>query len=163
MSKRKSLKPNEGAGAAKVPRLFPVPKNKYAVGADGECMSPAIPDGTIACCDPAEPPRAGDFVVIWLRHPTKYSGLLKRLVSEIPHNVQFPFSDHPESEVLMVVLVESFNPPLQHMIPCSEVLVIHKVVGRWARPSRAKAYDQKKMLPLLAGPASKSQGMAVRS
>jgi len=53
---------------------------------------------------------------------------VKRLVTKLPHNVTFPWSDHPNSDVVRTIMVEQSNPRQRLLIEYSKVAAIHRLV-----------------------------------
>ena len=105
----------------------------YAMGCDGQCLLPFVPDGASVAFSKLETPGAGDFACIWLRpeivKPGHHQGILKRLVLGIPDWVKFPWTDNPQSDVVPIIIAEQFNPAGQYRIRCSDVLAVHKALG----------------------------------
>ena len=107
---------------------------KYALAVVGDCMAPAIADGTRATFSKAEKFAAGDIVVIWFRAEILKDGMapcaLKRLSLALPPWVkEFPYHDHPDSEVAAALLFEQDNPRITYSMKCSDVAAIHKFTG----------------------------------
>jgi hypothetical protein len=144
--------------------------DRYVLIVQGDCMAPLHRDGAAVLVDKGAPFEAGDLVVIYLKpelvKPGRCNAMLKRLVS-IPHWVaSFPFSDHPESQVVAIAAVETLNPPRRLHYRCADILAIHRCTGAvpgeimWAGPhaSRVHASDVTKANPsrraILAGIAA---------
>jgi len=112
--------------------ILPELPEVYAMGTDGDCMMPEILNGQKILVLKGEEIRRGDTVCIWLRNPTHpkgYSALVKKMAMLPPPHVQFPYEEHPESEVQALFFVEQINPPRTYRIPCEQVLALHKVIG----------------------------------
>jgi hypothetical protein len=43
--------------------------------------------------------------------------------------LKFPYSDHPESDVKAIIVMEQLNPPGTYAVPCEHIHAIHKAVG----------------------------------
>jgi hypothetical protein len=127
--------------------------DRYVLIVQGDCMAPLHRDGAAVLVDKGAPFEAGDLVVIYLKpelvKPGRCNAMLKRLVS-IPHWVaSFPFSDHPESQVVAIAAVETLNPPRRLHYRCADILAIHRCAGAvpgeilWTSPhaSRVHASD----------------------
>jgi hypothetical protein len=62
--------------------------------------------------------------------PGMYQGWLKRVRLNAPPWVKkFPYSDHPESDVKAIIVMEQLNPPGTYAVPCEHIHAIHKAVG----------------------------------
>jgi hypothetical protein len=84
--------------------------------------------------DRNEPYKVGDLVVVFRRQEATPQGhfqaMVKRLVMAPPPWVKaFPFSDHPQSDVLALVGLEMLNPRRQFVMRCADLLGIHKCLG----------------------------------
>lgn len=99
----------------------------------GDCMSPEIRNNDLAYFDKHEPVKAGDTVMMLFRpelvKPGQMQAQVKRLVTNVPHWVKFPFEDHPKSDVLALVIAEMLNPPRQFTVRCRDLLALHKCIG----------------------------------
>ena len=107
---------------------------KYALAVVGDCMEPAIANGARATFSKAERFAAGDIIVIWFRAEILKDGMapcaLKRLSLALPPSVkEFPYYDHPNSEVAAALVFEQDNPRITYSIKCSDVAAIHKFTG----------------------------------
>lgn len=107
---------------------------RYHTTVLGDCMSPLVENGAEMAFDTMARPQSGDLVVLFLRpeaiKPDQPQGSFKRMVLGVPHFVaEFPFKQHPDSEVSPSLVVECLNPPRRFYIPCSNVLAIHKCIG----------------------------------
>jgi hypothetical protein len=70
-----------------------------------------------------EPFGVDDVVCIWLKpeavQPGANQAWLKRLTLNVPPWVKsFPYTDHPESDVLAIIVVEQLNPPICYTVKC---------------------------------------------
>ena len=105
----------------------------YAMICRGTCMLPEIEDGAKLVFSSTEAWTVGDTIAIFRRpekvKPGQMQVIVKKLVVAPPKGMTFPFDDHPESEVQMMLIAEQMNPPAQYLIPCSDVLGIHKCLG----------------------------------
>ena len=107
--------------------------DRYGMVCQGACLEPDVPDKSILAFSKSEPYARGDFVVLYWRpefvKPGRLQGVIKRLVTPPPPWVKFPWREHPESDVKALVLVEMLNPRQQLVVPCAELLAIHKCLG----------------------------------
>ena len=104
----------------------------YCSTSVGVCLSPLIPDGATIAFSKLEAPKSGDFAVIWQRPGIVTNGqqaIVKRLAMNIPPWVKFPYKDHPQSDVLAIIMAEQLNPKRTFTIKCSDVLAVHKAIG----------------------------------
>jgi hypothetical protein len=106
---------------------------RYALIVQGDCMAPLHRDGDVVTADKSATYARGDLVVIYIKpelvKPGRCNAMLKRLVS-IPHwAATFPFSDHPESEIVAIASVETLNPPRRIHFRCSDILAMHRCTG----------------------------------
>lgn len=99
----------------------------YAVVVVGNCMAPALSDGTTILVHKTMQCRRGDLVVVY---PTKaaqragpLAGIVKRLVLSPPPAFV------PGSEVVGCLVLAQDNPPRQHVIAIDRVQAVHKVIG----------------------------------
>ena len=108
--------------------------DRYGLRITGDCMTPVYQTGGAIWADKNEPVTAGDDVVIFLTKKAASDGRnqvqLKRLVTNIPGFVTFPWRDNPKSTVLAIVILETLNPSRQFSCRCSDILAIHKCMGR---------------------------------
>jgi hypothetical protein len=93
-----------------------------------------IPDGSAVKLKKSENYGVGDVVCIWFKPeaipPGANPAWLKRVSRNAPHWVkQYPYADHPGSEVAAMMIVEQLNPRIRYTITCSDILAIHKAVG----------------------------------
>ena len=106
--------------------------DRYAMPVIGDCRAPEIPDGALIIVDRTEPYAPGDLVVLF-RRPLEAGGepraMVKRLVMAPPSWVTFPWQDHPQSDVLAVMIVEMVNPRRRMTVRCADILGIHKCLG----------------------------------
>jgi hypothetical protein len=51
-------------------------------------------------------------------------------VTNIPPGMTFPYQDNPKSEVHPVLVLELTNPARRFYVRCSELLAVHKCVGK---------------------------------
>ena len=75
-----------------------------------------------------------DVVCIWFKpeaiQPGASQAWLKRVSLNVPPWVKsFPYTDHPKSDVLAIIVVEQLNPPISYAVKCRDILAIHKAVG----------------------------------
>ena len=105
------------------------------MGVSGSCMAPAFPDGCRVKVTKTEPYARGDVVVVWFRPelitPGGLPGMIKRIgMMPPPHVKTFPYKDHPQSEVLALIMLKTNDQPDKLLrVRCRDVLAIHKVVG----------------------------------
>ena len=106
--------------------------DRYAMPVIGDCLAPEIPDGALIIVDRTEPYAPGDLVVLF-RRPLEAGGqpraMVKRLVMAPPSWVTFPWQDHPESDVLAMMVVEMLNPRRRLTVRCADILGVHKCLG----------------------------------
>ena len=106
--------------------------DRYAMPVIGDCLAPEIPDGALVIVDRTEPYKPGDLVVLF-RRPLEAGGqfraMVKRLIMAPPHWVSFPWQDHPQSDVLAMMIVEMLNPRRRLAVRCADLLGIHKCLG----------------------------------
>ena len=105
----------------------------YAMICLGDCMMPEIRDGECLDFDRDAPVERGDLAVFFLRpelvQPGALQARVKRLALVPPPWVTFPYNEHPDSEIAMLVIAEQLNPPRQYRIKCSDLLGIHLCIG----------------------------------
>ena len=105
----------------------------YCMKLDGDCLEPLIPHGASVVLKKSERIAAGDIVCVWFHpriiKPGMPSAWLKRLQSNIPPWVKFPYADHPDSNVQAALLLEQITPPQSYRIKCSDVIGLHKAIG----------------------------------
>jgi hypothetical protein len=106
----------------------------YCLTLEGACLDPLIPDGASVVIQKSAAYKVGDVVCIWWRpgfvKPGMYQGWLKRVRLNAPPWVKkFPYSDHPESDVKAIIVMEQLNPPGTYAVPCEHIHAIHKAVG----------------------------------
>ncbi len=106
----------------------------YAMICDGDCMAPDIKHGDVIGFDRDAPVERGDLAAFFLKPelvpPGKVQVGIKRIVVAPPPWLDFPFEEHPDSNVSHIVIAEQSNPRRQYQIPCARLLGIHKCVGR---------------------------------
>ena len=126
-----SAKPARIVGKALPDDLSHLP-DRYAMPVIGDCLAPEIQDGAVIIVDRTVPYAPGDLVVLF-RRPVEVGGqpraMVKRLVMAPPSWVSFPWQDHPQSDVLALVIVEMLNPKRRIVMRCADILGIHKCVG----------------------------------
>ena len=137
------------AGALKAPAQNNIITNPaelppvYALTCLGDCMMPEISDGDHLGFDRDAPVGRGDVVVFYFRpelvRPGALQARVKRLVLAPPPWVTFPYNEHPDSEIAMLVIAEQINPPRQYRIKCSDLLGIHLCIGSIPPERRYKA------------------------
>jgi hypothetical protein len=108
--------------------------DEYCLSLDGDCLKPLIPDGAAVKLKKSEKFAVGDMVCIWFRPECvpagSNRGWLKRVAFNLPLWVKkFPYSDHPESNVKAILIVEQINPARQYRVPCDQILAVHKAIG----------------------------------
>jgi hypothetical protein len=106
----------------------------YCLKLDGTCLDPLIPDRSAEMLNKSESYEVGDVVCIWFKpeavQPGANQAWLKRLTMNVPPWVKsFPYTDHPKSDVLAIIVVEQLNPPISYRVKCRDILAIHKAVG----------------------------------
>ena len=126
-----AAKPARVVGKALPDDLAHLP-DRYAMPVIGDCLAPEIPDGALVIVDRTEPYKPGDLVVLF-RRPVEPGGqpraMVKRLLMAPPSWVSFPWQDHPQSDVLALVIVEMLNPKRRLVMRCADILGIHKCLG----------------------------------
>ncbi len=95
---------------------------RYALRVAGDCMSPGLCDGDFVIGEGSRPVSVGDLVIIFTGHGPS----IKRLVTMPPPDMEFPYAEHPDSEVSPIVILEQENPRRQLMIKCSSILALHR-------------------------------------
>jgi len=128
---RKTLIRTNGGGLRKPTSIPPDLPDVYAMRTDGDCMVPEILDGQKIIVSKSEEIRRGDTVCLWLKNPSQpkgYSALVKKVAMLPPPHVTFPYTEHPESEIVALVFVEQINPPRAYQFRCDQVLAMHKVI-----------------------------------
>jgi hypothetical protein len=135
MSKSKAqmaslLKPTPTSTPVADPATFP---ERYILIVEGACLEPGIPDDSKILIERDGKIAAGDLAVLYFKpehvRPGKHSSMLKRVVLPPPSYVEFPWREHPQSEVRAVVIVETTNPGQQFAVRCEHLLGIHKCMG----------------------------------
>ena len=121
----------EPANRAIDPATLP---DEYCMHLDGDCLEPLVPNGAAIMLRKSESYGVGDFVAVWLKpeavRPGAYPVVLKRVRMKAPSCVkQFPYTDHPGSETVAIMMVEQLNPPASYTVTCRSILAIHKAVG----------------------------------
>ena len=95
----------------------------YALTGVGTCMEPLLQDGGVIAFDKRKPPVPGDIVgLIFTREAAlrrNLPGMLKRLVMAL---LPAGFDG--------IVVAEQINPHRVYYIPTTDVLAVHKCVGR---------------------------------
>jgi hypothetical protein len=131
------VKPRSKATKARkrpsAPDLARLP-SEYAVVVSGDCMLPVFANNATLAVSKIDPPRAGDFVVLYFKPDRIPSGgrsaQIKRLAADVPFFVKsFPHADHPKSEVVAAIIYEMLNPPRRMTVAASDLLGLHKVIG----------------------------------
>lgn len=93
--------------------------------------------------DREAPVRNGDFANFFYRRevvkPGQLSIALKKLVIAPPPFVTFPWKDHPESEVVPVIIVEQLNPARRWSVRCADLLAVHRCLGHADDPAVKEA------------------------
>lgn len=105
----------------------------YALLLDGDCMQPVVPDRAVGVMDKKAKFEPGDAVCIWFRPermaPSGHRAWLKRLTTNLPSFVTFPYREHPDSEMQAILGCEQINPPRRFWLPCTDIMAVHKVIG----------------------------------
>lgn len=105
----------------------------YAMICAGDCMSPEIKDGEAVGFLRDAPIERGDLAAFFFKPelvpPGQLQVAIKRVLIAPPPWVEFPYREHPDSEVRAVVIAEQINPYKQYSIPCTHLLGIHKCLG----------------------------------
>jgi hypothetical protein len=123
-----SVRPHPGAPLSDLSVL----PRQYAMRVVGSCMEPILSDRCKAVFSKDAKWAVGDLVVIWSRPelPCKLQAQVKRLVQAPPHFVKaLPFREHPESEIVAFIVVESINPAQRYAVRCCDLLGIHKLIA----------------------------------
>ena len=123
--------------------------DEYAMRVKGDCLSPAIKEGDAVVVDKRLPYAAGDLVVIYMRPELVGKGemgiYVKRLVMSVAPYVKFPWREHPDSTVHVVVIIEQDNPRRQYVITADRILAMHRCLGvagaevRLVKPAKVAA------------------------
>ncbi|WP_158808441.1 hypothetical protein [Beijerinckia sp. L45] len=140
MAKSRATQANAWTGFVSEPSTFPP---VYGLPISGSHMAPEYTNGCVARIDRDAVYRAGDVVAVWYRpevlKPGSAQAMFMRVVI-MPSfgRVDFPYNDHPDSEVQSVVMLGSDDKP-DTMLPvrCSWILAIHKAVGAVSREEMA--------------------------
>ena len=108
--------------------------DRYAMPVVGDCLEPEISSGAVLIFDKTEAYKVGDLVILFRRRDLtpvgQFQGMVKRLVMAPPPWVKaFPFSDHPQSDVLAMMVVEMLNPRRLLSVRCADLLGVHKCLG----------------------------------
>ena len=92
------------------------------------------PDGTVARIDQHAVYSRGDVVAVWFRPEVLKPGSAKVMIMRVVMmpsfgRVDFPYEDHPDSEVQSIVMLGRDDRPGK-MLPvrCSTIAAIHKAV-----------------------------------
>lgn len=105
---------------------------RYVLLGRGDCMAPAIPDGSMLAFTKKEHPERGDIVALWFRPEAIQPGALqvsmKRLAMPMPP-FKLPYRPSRFSNCEPLVIVEMDNPSERFAIPFSALLAVHKFVG----------------------------------
>jgi hypothetical protein len=105
----------------------------YAVWVAGDCMAPLIPRGCAVICDQLSPLRGGDFVVVYKRRdllkPGEMPGVVKRLVTDPPSKLTFPYTHNPYSEFEPCISLQTLNPERSFFMAASAIEAIHRCLG----------------------------------
>ena len=95
----------------------------YALTGVGTCMEPLFKDGVLLAFDKRQQPMPGDIVgLIFTREAAlrrNLPGSLKRLVMGVP-----------TAGFDGLIIAEQINPPRVYSFPTTDVLAVHKCVGR---------------------------------
>lgn len=120
--------------------------DRYALSVSGTCLEPEVYEGDVLLFDRTERYERGDLVAVFRRVDANsgnpFRAEVKRLIMGPPSWVKFPWSDHPDSDVLALVGLEMNNPRRRFALRCADILGIHKCLGA-APPNTPRA-----MLPL---------------
>jgi hypothetical protein len=105
----------------------------YALRLSGDCMDPLFKDGEAVIFDREAPLENGCLASFFYRpelvKPGSLGIALKQLLLAPPPFVTFPWKDHPDSEVIPVVIVQQLNPPRQWSVRCNTLLAVHRCIG----------------------------------
>jgi len=105
----------------------------YGLGFMGEYMSPDIKKGQTQIVDRLAPVSNGDLAVLYQRPEIVRPGypqvIVVRVVVAPDPSLTFPHEDHPESAVQPVVIAALSNPPRQFMVPCANLLAMHRITS----------------------------------
>ena len=100
--------------------------NQYALKGVGDCMVPVLQDGELMVCDKRREPVPGDTVaLIFTREVARkwgVSGLVKKLAMALP-----PWD--LAGDACGLIVVDQLNPPRRYVIPTTDVLAVHMVIG----------------------------------
>jgi hypothetical protein len=107
---------------------------RYAMVCHGDCLEPEIASGSCLIFDKQESFKAGDLVILFRRRDLvpdgQFQGIVKRLVVSPPPWVkEFPYLEHPKSDVEALIVVEMLNPRRLIQLRCADLLGVHKCLG----------------------------------
>lgn len=95
--------------------------DRYALTGVGTCMMPLIEDGAILAFDQRERPEEGDLVGVIF---TREAGLRQGMPGMVKRLVSLPFEGFEG-----LIIVEQINPHRRLIIPSTDVLAVHKMIG----------------------------------
>lgn len=130
-SSRRAVKPKNASERWVIddPSLMPP---LYIVPLDGACLEPELLDGERVLVDKTAPIEPGDFAIIYWRPelvpPGKNQSMVKRVIAMPPPFITFPHRESPTSEAAFTVWLEQLNPPREYIIPCRDILAMHKCI-----------------------------------
>ena len=105
----------------------------YWMEAVGDCLLPMVKDGTNLLFSQSAKPVAGDLVALFLRPEFKAPGvmpaLVKRLVSNIAHFCEFPYTPRSDDDCAPIVICESTSPLRRYYVPAERLMAVHKCIA----------------------------------
>jgi hypothetical protein len=109
----------------------------YGLTLSGHCLDPVFRNGDKMVIDKEGQLHVGCYAVFYHRPELVPPGAipmqLKRLVTAMPP-VTLPYREHPESEVQFIIAVEQLNPPKRWVVKCTNLLAVHRCIGRAGDP-----------------------------
>ena len=114
--------------------------DEYAMRVRGDCLAPAIKGGDAILVDQRQPYAVGDLVRVFLKPEWVAPGCTKRRAQAAHHEHaarrDLSLREHPDSNIMPVLVCEQDNPHLQYTIPADQILAVHRCMGRTPRRSR---------------------------
>jgi hypothetical protein len=108
----------------------------YAIPVAGICMSPVIADGAVIAVSKLTVPKAGDYVVLWLRPELVPLGVSPAQVTRLVS------ADWDLGQLLL----ERFIPSKFFSLSTSELIAVHKAIGLFPG-SKPGGHDLKTLTP----------------
>ena len=77
--------------------------------------------------------------------------MIKRMMLAVPPFVKaFPHQDHPQSDVVPVLIFEQINPYRQYTVRCSHIAALHKATGYVPDAGKRGGVNPADVLPIKA-------------